>query len=259
MIKNQNTLQGLRVLNTRPAEQNKTLSYAIQNAGGISIELPTIVIEPLRPDWLKTLPDLSDVDHAVFVSANAIKYYFLAAKQLVWPSSITVTAIGQASADELTTRGIPIHHTPIDADSEHLLRLDHLQQIQNQTVMLIKGEKGRPLIEKTLRSRGADVIPVAVYRRELPKTNSLQTNLLWHDNAVDIILFTSQQSMYNLFTLFGEKARDWLCSKPCLVISERLAESASQLGMQTIIVCRHHSLLNTLEQYIKGRTNDKQP
>ena len=106
-------------------------------------------------------------------------------------------------------------------------------------------------ITKTLLARGANLISVNVYRSILPNTEQKFIHSLWHDDQVDIILFTSQQAMHNIFTLFGEAARVWLCSKPCLVISERLAEAAFTLGMRTIIVSRYDTILNTLEQYNK--------
>ncbi len=254
MSNNHHRLTGLRILNTRPQEQGKRLSQAINAAGGTSIDLPALTIEPTSADWLNDMPDLRTVHQAIFISTNAVNCYFtvLEQYQLVWPQDILVFAIGKASASALTARGVRVDHVPTIADSEHVLQLDALQQVQNHVLLLIKGENGRPVITESLRTRGAHVIELAVYRRGLPKVCTEQLNSLWQENKVDIILFTSQQAMHNLFLLLGEQARDWLCSKPCLVISKRLAEAASSLGIQTIYISSHETLLNSLYDYNQG-------
>ena len=256
-----NTLHGLRVLNTRPLEQGLSLSLAIDEAGGISIVLPLLTIEPTTDNWLKNLPDLNNRHQMVFIfiSANAINYFYasLAEKKLNWPTTIQTIAIGKACAGALIKWNIHIDRIPTVADSEHLLELDLLQNIKNKTIVLVKGEGGLENIASTLLQRGAHLISLEVYRRTLPQTGRQKAFSLWQDDAVDIILFTSQQAMQNIFTLFGKDAHLWLCNKPCLVISERLAHAASLLGMQTIIVSRHDAILSSLNDYMKERAQKK--
>ena len=246
-------LRGLRILNTRPLEKGQALHQAICDVGGVSIDLPALTIEPTANEWLKNLPNLNHINQAIFISSNAVTYFYLALeqKQLTWPATINTTAIGNTTAATLAKWQIHVDHVPSIADSEHLLQLNPLQHVKNQTILLVKGEGGRMDITKTLLARGANLISVNVYRSILPNTEQKFIHSLWHDDQVDIILFTSQQAMHNIFTLFGEAARVWLCSKPCLVISERLAEAAFTLGMRTIIVSRYDTILNTLEQYNK--------
>lgn len=241
-------LKGLRVLNTRPLEQGKALCMAIAEAGGVCIDLPALTIEPTPDDWLEQMPDLLMVKHAIFISTNAVNYYFklLETKNISWPDTIQVTAIGCASAAALTNRGIHVDHIPTIANSEHLLQLDALQDVRDQTLLLIKGEGGRTTLEHTLHARGACLVSLSIYRRTLPKIATARINSLWHDDKVDIILFTSQQGIHNIFTLFGKEAWPWLCSKPCLVISNRLADEAFAYGLRTIFISSHDTILSTL-------------
>lgn len=248
-------LQGLRVVNTRPRDQGLSLSKAIIDAGGIAIDFPTLAIEPIPDTWLATLPPLEDIEQAIFISSNAIHYFFkaLAQHQLIWPITIKNYVIGNASAETLEKYGIRVDGIPTIADSEHLLQLNSLQQIKNQTILLIKGEGGRETIAETLNERGANLISIMTYRRILSQINPQFIHSLWHDDKVDIILFTSQQAMLNMFTIVGEEAHDWLCQVPCLVISERIAQVAVTLGIQTIIVSQYDSILPTLERYATNR------
>lgn len=259
-MRNHNRLQGLCVLNTRPLEQGHILRHAICEAGGTCIDFPALAIEPISDDWLEILPNLADVHHAIFVSTNAVHYFYTKLKQegLQWPATIQTTAIGKASAAALAKWNIRIDHVPSAADSEHLLQLDTLQEVGSQTILLIKGEGGRTEIANTLLQRGANLVSLDVYRRVLPSTAAQNFHSLWHDHVVDIILFTSQQSIHNLFVLLGENARTWLCRTPCLVISERLADEASRLGMQTIIISHYDTIISTLEHYNQGLAHDKQ-
>jgi uroporphyrinogen-III synthase len=249
-----NNLKGLHVLNTRPLKQAKALSKAIEAAGGISIECPALTIEPKDKSWLADLPDLNKVAKAIFISANAVNYCFrtLRDEQYYWPSTIEVIAVGDATAAALTSHGIKTDLIPAIADSENLLKLKELQEVNEKIILLVKGDDGRTLIAETLKTRGADLHSCEVYTRQLPKPDPQQLYSLWHNGIVDIILFTSQQAMHNLFVLFGEKARAWLCRTPCLVISKRLAEEAALLGIETIIISNSKTLLTTLHQFNQG-------
>ena len=250
-------MNGLRVLNTRPFKQGAALSQAIREAGGLPIDLPALIIEPTLSDWLAQLPVLDSIHLALFVSANAVDCFFAPLKQTSrsWPAGICVIAMGTATAEALNKQGIQVHHAPTIADSEHLLTLDALQQIQNDTVLLVKGVGGRTLIAETLLARGARLIPLDVYLSKAPTFNRTEINSLWQDDAVDIILLTSEQAIRNLVMAFSGEGLAWLCNKPCIVISDRLAAVADSLGMKHILLCHHDMILTAL----KGFKHDGYP
>lgn len=251
----------MRILNTRPADQARPLTLAIEAAGGIVIEFPTLVIDPTPTTWLTTLTaqlnltgvnsNLPSITQALFISSNAVRYFFTALRQanLTWPSSIIVTAIGSGTAQTLQSFGIKVDWVPTISDSEHVLALTHLHDINHQIILLVKGVGGRELIQNSLCERGAQLHIATVYRRILPNHTEMDLNSLWRNDAVDIILFTSHQAMQHLFTLLGKQASSWIRAKPCLVISPRLAKAASALGIQTVIVSAYADLLTTLEGF----------
>ncbi len=246
-----NALHGLCVLNTRPKEQAIALSQDIVNAGGKVIELPTLEIKE-RFDWVNRLPDLATIHQAIFISVNAVEHCFKQLKlhQISWPSTIEVIAVGQSSAAVLRQYGIPVSATPEIADSEHLLTLPTLQQVLQKNILLFKGQGGRTLIEETLLQRNAHLVILDVYERVIPKINPQLMKSIWRDDLVDIILLTSEQSMHNLFRLFEEDSHYWLCNKTCLVISKRLAQIASSIGMKHIILSRPDGIMTALCDYV---------
>lgn len=247
-------LQGICVLNTRPLEQGKLLTRQIKRSGGQVISCPTLSIRQSSDNWIKNLPTLSSVDQAIFISANAVDYSQmpLAQQKIQWPDSIHVIAIGHGTQKALLKYAICADALPVKADSEHLLSLPELQSVKNQCILLFKGEGGRPLIAETLRERGAKLYELNVYSRQLPVINRQSFERCWRDELVDIILFTSQQAMHNLFFLFGEQAYDWLKRTPCLVISERLANDAALLGIKTILRCTPETMMDALQHFKKG-------
>ena len=247
-IKKEINLQGLRILNTRPEAQAHELNQAIIDAGGEAIAFPTIAIEPIpTASWLTDLPSLDTVSQVIFTSSNAVHCFFAGlTKQRPWPEKIRVVAIGHATAQALEQHHIPVHFIPHHANSESLLELDSLQELNQEALFLIKGEGGRTLIPEVLATRGAIVSVINVYRRILPQFNPIELTQLWQNDAIDMIVFTSQEAMQNCFDLFGEQARAWLQKKPCVVISPRLAEAARLLGMKNIITATPETILTTI-------------
>lgn len=248
-------LKGLRILNTRPYPQNLDLNQSIIQASGVPISFPTLLIEPTAHEWLEKLGGLSTIDQVIFISINAVDYFFraLQTQLIIWPANIQVTTIGKGSAQALKKWNIRVDHVPPIPNSEHLLSLPTFQNIAHQKILLVKGEGGRTEIANTLMKLGANLIPIEVYRRGVPKINREMTRKLWHDNLVDIILFTSQQAIVNAFTLVGRAGHSWLCNTPCILISERLAGIASDLGIKHITVSPYDSLLMALEYYQQER------
>lgn len=244
-------LTGLRVLNTRPHEQNIALAHQLQATHATSIYCPLLEIKASNNQWLQLLPELNRVDIALFISANAVSFCFkmLAAQQISWPQHIKVIAIGQGTANALRQHNIYITDIPTAPDSEHVLALSSLQQIKGQSVLLFKGEGGREVIEQRLRAQQAELVILPIYQRCLPNHVPEFINSLWHDDAVDIILLTSEQSITNLFTVFPKKAYAWLHSKPCLVLSSRLAETATLSGMKDIIISHPNHIMDALFDY----------
>ncbi|OCH98181.1 hypothetical protein A8135_11460 [Legionella jamestowniensis] len=248
-------LQGLSVLNTRPLTQGKALSDAIIQAGGTAIECPALAIEAVQ----FSLPALHQANFAIFISANAVNYLLteLDKHNIQWPETLKVIAVGHATAAMLKQHDIRVDFIPQESTSESLLKLDCLQDVHDAFILLFKGGEGRPDIANTLVSRGANLTTVDVYKRVIPEYNQQYLDSLWQENAVDIILFTSQQAMQNIFTMFGNEAHSWLCHTPCLVISERLAKAAASLGIQQIIISKPETVLQSLHQFNQGLVHGK--
>ncbi|MDF1684458.1 MAG: uroporphyrinogen-III synthase [Legionellaceae bacterium] len=250
-------LEKLRVLNTRPTQQASSLAQAIEDAGGLSINLPLLEIKPTETTWKKNLDNLNNLGNihaAIFTSPNAVHTFFTSISPQNWPQNTPILAIGKGTAEALIQHSLPAPTCPKQPNSEHLLQLDalHTTQIKNKKILLIKGQGGRTLINTVLTARGADVSILEVYQRTLPHHNKKRLQTLWHEDAVEIILITSETALTHLFKLFepfGEQAHAWLCSKPYMVISDRLRKAAFERGIQTVIVSSYEHIIHQLLSY----------
>lgn len=148
----------------------------IRAHNGQVIHCPTIEIQWL-PQENTSLNLFEGTDKIIFISANAVQG-FLATPcyqayrqaqenaQATQKPLIELYAIGRATQQ----KGIA-HHLPLTVlaqtnfDSEHLLNHPVMQSVQQQTVMIVKGQGGRKLLETRLQARGAKVVLLEVYRR----------------------------------------------------------------------------------------------
>lgn len=233
----------LKILNTRPAPQNRSFTALLEQQGWISIECPALEIEYLHPAPVM-LPAL--IHQMIFTSHHAV-YGFFERFHTLLPA--TIHAIGTATAKTLASYGM--HHciVPTEQTSEGLLKAPSLQDVTHQNIVLVKGVGGRDLIESTLIQRGAHVDCLDVYRRKVPDALKASIETLWKNDGVDIVLYTSEESMNHLLHMDIEsdlRIRNWLLNKPALVISERLALVAQKKGFSRILKAQPATMIKVL-------------
>ena len=238
-------LEGVTVAVTRPAKQAGPLCQLIETKGGKAISFPCLEILEAQPsEQLNSIPNrLHLFDIAIFISANAVK----GAASLIGttlPAGLKLAVVGDSSrkAAELQWQQ-PVLCPDSGANSEALLAMTELQQVKGRNILIFRGQGGRELLAQTLIQRGATVEYAEVYRRAHP-TGDLAP-LSHHSPAIDLITATSNESLQNLHDMACDPAqRDWLLSRQLIVISERTAQLAQQLGF-------HHPAI------VSKQTNDQ--
>jgi len=228
-------LKGKGVLVTRAAHQAAGLCGLIEASGGRPIVFPCLEIgSPRDPDSARDLLG-QRWDLAVFISPNAVRH----ALDLLGGDRLQarhIAAVGEATARALSDAGVPADLLPEQRfDSEGLLALPGLQRMQGRSVVIIRGEGGRPLLGDSLRARGAKVGYAEVYRRLRPATDPAPLLGRW-DDEVDIVTATSAEVLDNLVAMLGEAGWPRLRSTPLVVISERMAERANGLGFRQVLL-----------------------
>lgn len=224
-------LEGLRVLVTRPAAQaDKLVSLLIQQ-GAVPVLLPLIEIKAIDASHWPII-DWRKIDWLIFVSRNAVQHFCAGLPQKL-PPRLPCVAIGSGTAQAMCEQGLSVSLQPeISNGSEGLLTLPEMQQLNDQKIVIVRGQGGRELLADTLQARGAKIRYIEVYSRQLPKVGSTQ-KLAALD--ADILLVTSVQSVANLLNIFAENKLE-ICAKPLIVLSERIKQYALAQGFSDIVV-----------------------
>lgn len=232
-------LAGRGIVVTRPALQAAPLAEMIRSAGGQPILFP--VLEILDTADLAPLIDavdrLDSFELAIFISPNAV---LRAMNQIVarrtWPAELRAAAVGKGSVKELKRFGITGVLVPTRSfDSEGLLALPELQQIDGWRVVIFRGDGGRELLGDTLAGRGASVEYVECYRRARPRADASPLLRAWARNEVDAVTVTSSEGLRNLFEMLGKLGQSWLRRTPLLVPHPRIALAARELGCRNVV------------------------
>ncbi len=232
-------LAGKRILVTRPLEQADRLIDLIRSSGGEAVMFPAIeILGPSDHAILnKQIDLLHTYDLAIFISPTAVKHgvKHLTARR-AWPSGLPIAAVGPGSARALEACGfqriiLPTGHS----DSEALLALPELNRVSGKRIIIFRGEGGREVLATTLRQRGAEVVYAECYRRAKP-VSSLAPILESHlRTPLSAITITSTEALNNLLDIAGTTNQPVLADIPFFVPHQRIAESARQRGIQTVI------------------------
>lgn len=228
-------LAGVSIALTRPPEQAATLSRAILAAGGQVLSFPLLDIVALEDDstCLQAMTPVAQFDWVVFISSNAVAHGMPLLQQQGYPDRVGFAAIGPTTAAALVARGVARVLVPqARYDSESLLALPELQNMQGKRVLIVRGVGGRELLAETLRQRGAVVVCAECYRRVNPQTSSAPLQQAQSAGNLHGIVVTSSEALRHLWALAG--AADWLKSIPLFVNHARIAEEAARLGLQTV-------------------------
>ncbi len=254
------SLSGAHVLVTRPVDQAEKLSRLIEACGGVAVRFPTLAIVPMEDSGTiqNTLTHLDRYQWLIFISANAVTMhgYHSDSDKIKKFKSIRIAAIGKATAQALSLAGLPPDLVPEnDYNSEALMAMPEMQQMQGQHCLIIRGEGGREELATMLRSRGASVEYLDVYKRIIPGIECTVVSLLLMQDKLDIITITSGESLQNLLIMLEEKHHHRLFEVPLVVVSNRIKQIAVDIGFKQIAVTHSPSdeaILETVTMCVTG-------
>ncbi len=235
------TLNGGHVLVTRPEHQAENLSRLIEQQGGIAVRFPTLEIVP-KDDAAQIKAKLANLDEfqwVIFISANAVNFALKAnSGKIGRAESVRFAAVGQATARAMKIEGLPVDLVPEKGySSEALLAMPQLQQVEGQSVLIVRGEGGREQLATTLRSRGAEVDYLEVYKRVIPEIDSSPVAELLEQHRLDVITVTSAEALQNLSLMLGKNKNNKLLSLiPLVVVSDRIRCIAADMGFNRVAV-----------------------
>lgn len=212
---------------TRPAGKADQLLASLDEMGLDYVYQPLIATQMVALK-AKEQQWLLEADQLIFVSVSAVTslQQQLEASQLKAP----LLAVGETTASALkqwTGREVRF---PLDQRSEGVLAMSCMQQVENQHIVIVRGQNGRELMKQSLQKRGAKVRYVQSYRRVPIALDGASLLAHWKD-SVSCILVTSDEIMQQLFTLVPVSAHGWLRQRHWIVVSPRMHDSALAMGI----------------------------
>ncbi|MXP66986.1 uroporphyrinogen-III synthase [Pantoea sp. Nvir] len=245
----------MTILVTRPEPAGSALVTQLHKFGYEAWSLPLIEFAPGCDlnNLPKQLATLRTGDLVFLLSQRVIHYAHpvLERYNTAWPAEIKYYAIGYKTAVAFhTISGHNVDYPRTKEISEELIRLSSLQQISGKKALILRSDKGRKVLAETLNQRGAKVLFSQCYQHCQKLYDGVIEGNRWRSYGIKTLVITSGAMLQQLFFLFPEVDRtEWLLRCRIVVVSERLAILANQLGWQDIQIANgadNDALLRTL-------------
>ncbi|WP_293266656.1 uroporphyrinogen-III synthase [Neptunomonas sp.] len=244
------SLQNQRVLVTRPAHQAAPLIKLLKECGANPAHLPALEICPIsetdsRYSLLRNqMMNLDQYAIIICISPNAAHQALEWIDQF-WPQTpvgIDWYAVGKKTAQILNDQDIPAHYSNAGFDSEAMLTLPDLVDIQGKKILILRGSSGRAMLAETLTSRGAEVEYANLYDRKCPEYDDTHIKSTIYNIPLSSILITSGEALSNFVTVAAGRQKqfstDSLHHLYLVVPSARIADQARHIGFTRIKVAQ---------------------
>ena len=236
-ISSELALANIGIAITRPLNQATKLTELIQKAGGHVISFPLIEIVPLDDyaTFENVIANINDFYWLLFISSNAVQNSMPRLIKQGAPKTLKFAAIGPTTAASLNAFGVKEVTIPIGNrfDSESLLSLPEMHDLQSKKVMVVRGIGGRDVLANTLKNRGATVTFAECYQRTNPQSNCDILTKAYANHQLQSIIVTSSEAMRHLLDLTHDAT--WLKNVTLCVNHARVAEQPLAMGLNTIV------------------------
>ena len=249
-LSNSQPLAGRHILVTRPAHQSDAIQQHLTELGAQCTPLPLLEIQPVaasddRYTLIKhQIMNLDLYRVVICISPNAAR---LAIDWIdeYWPQipvGIEWFAIGKTTQSILASAGIEATCAPKGFDSEAMLDMPDLDQLDGAKILILRGQGGRATLEEGLSQRGALVEYANLYDRVCPDYDDSIIESRIYQSPPDSILITSGEALSNFVTV-AKGSKNQFSINPllhCMLVvpSKRIADLAKQQGFTKIIVAQ---------------------
>tara|TARA_Y100000590_G_scaffold145430_2_gene167265 strand:+ start:31917 stop:32642 length:726 start_codon:yes stop_codon:yes gene_type:complete len=121
---------------------------------------------------------IGSANKIIFQSKNAVKYSKKLYEMLKKNKSISYMSVGKFSALEIKkVYNVKCEYPINNFSSDSLLQMPNLENVNGQKIVVVRGKDGRRAIEKTIKNRGAEVIIIESYKREILEENLTKIRL----------------------------------------------------------------------------------
>ncbi|MCP8967334.1 uroporphyrinogen-III synthase [Ectobacillus ponti] len=210
-----------RVVITRPKGQTKAMAAAIQNWGGVPVELPLLHIVPAQLSQLS----FGKYSWLIFTSQNAVRHFFAGAPFL--PEHMRIAAVGSKTKLAVEAYGHSVAFVPQEFVAEAFLQEFSLLMKPGEAILFPRGDLARDVIAAGLRRQGVPVDELVVYETKPYMAMREELIHVLQDGGADMLTFTSPSAVEAFVSLLeGTNWRQWTkkCTIGCIgPVTERAA------------------------------------
>jgi len=256
-------LAGRTVIVTRASAQAAGLVRALEALGAEVLAMPVIqLVDP--DDWGPAdtaLAALDTYDWVVFTSTNAVERFLARAdKQGIGAQNVRaeladrkVAAVGPATAARCEAEGVDVDYIPEDAVAEGLIEgFEAIGLAPGSRVLLPRALEAREVLPDALRSRGAIVDVVPVYRTVAADPEPWAVERI-ASGDVDIVTFTSPSTARNFFGMLkGTPAEEVARKLHIATIGPVTSDAVRALGLTVHAEAPDHTSPGLVEALIRS-------
>ncbi len=248
------SLAGKRIVITRPRDKAQELCQDLEARGALPILLPTIGIEPIEDNARldRAIAEITTYDWIIFTSANGVvAFWQRLVKAGITSASLdtlSIAAIGPATASSLRARGFKVRCMPEEFVAERILGT--IGDVRGKRILLPRADIARKAVVKELEAAGALVDDIAVYRT-VP-ANLDAAALAEVRTGVDVVTFTSSSTVKNFHGMFGGAPAGALIA----CIGPITARTATELGYHVDVLSEDYTtdgLIRALEAHFTAQ------
>ena len=151
------------------------------------------------------------------------------------PAGRAVT-VGEGTARELRRRGVVDVQAPSRMDSEGLLALPAMHNLQGKRVALITAPGGRGMIAAQVQAMGAQLLRVDVYDRVLLPVSAASVARLQALEGPAVLALSSGEALEHIVAQLPESLLQRWRAAPVVGASARLAQLATSHGFEQVHV-----------------------
>lgn len=201
-------LFGKKVVVTRTRSQASELSKQLSDLGADVIEIPTIKIEHPddRMEFVEGVGQVHTYDWLVFTSPNGVERFFEAFFSIYDDArsigGVRIAAVGPGTAKKIKEYRLAVDLVPEVYVAEGLVRaFTEKENIENQTVLWVRGAEARDVIQMGLSGLGAIVDECIAYKTvpEFEDPNGAKER--FEKEGADAITFVSSSAAKHFFAL----------------------------------------------------------
>lgn len=226
------------VISLRPSGEHAPMRRAAARAGFGVIALSPWRLRRRDDDAARhALRDALAAPRVVFTSPVAVRAAH-ALQPLASRARQRWFAVGAGTAAALHRAGIAEVEAPARMDSEGLLALPGLVDVDGETIGFVTAPGGRGVLIPSLQARGARVLRADVYERVpiVPSAQSVARLLALREPST--LALSSGEALEHLMAILPADALQRLRQARVVAASERLAELARAHGFASTILAR---------------------